>query len=74
MLLAFTIAFAATPGAAGTTPQPTEVKEERKICKRDAATGTRMGSKRICRTAAEWRLAEGEGLDTTKLHNAMRQQ
>lgn len=30
-------------------------KEEKKICKRETATESRMGSKRICLTAAEWK-------------------
>lgn len=30
-------------------------KEEKKICKREMATESRMGSKRICLTAAQWR-------------------
>lgn len=30
-------------------------KEEKKICKREMASESRLGSKRICLTAAEWK-------------------
>ncbi len=33
-------------------------KKERLICKRFEATESRMGSKRVCRTAKEWRDAQ----------------
>lgn len=45
-------------------------KEEKKICKREMATESRLGSKRICLTAAEWKardMGEMRGLgDVTK--------
>ena len=47
---------AEAPAAATEAP-----KEERKICKREMATESRMGSKRICLTAAEWKArSDGE--------------
>lgn len=36
-------------------PATTTAKPERKICKRTQDTGSRMGSARVCKTAAEWR-------------------
>lgn len=36
-------------------------KEAKKICKREMATESRMGSKRICLTAAEWRQRQSRG-------------
>ena len=30
-------------------------KEEKKICKREAATESRLGSKKVCLTAAQWK-------------------
>lgn len=42
------------------TTEATEApKEERKICKRDIDSASRMGSKRICLTAAEWKARDG---------------
>ena len=35
-----------------------QAKEERKICKREDDTTSRMGSKRICLTASQWRARE----------------
>ena len=40
------------PGSVATAEAP---KDEKKICKREMATESRMGSKRICLTAAQWR-------------------
>jgi hypothetical protein len=50
--------FAADPqaGAGGTNA----AKEERRICKRFDASESRTGSKRICKTASQWR-AEDDG-------------
>lgn len=65
MLLAFVLAFAAADAAPAA--QPTAAKEERKICRYvEAVSGTRMGGKRVCKTAAEWK-AQDQGLDTSKL-------
>ena len=56
--------FAADTSATNTTTQPEQVpaataaeapKEEKKICKREMATESRMASKRVCLTAAEWK-------------------
>ena len=38
------------PAAAAEAP-----KDEKKICKREAATESRLGAKRVCLTAAQWR-------------------
>lgn len=40
---------------------PIKAKPERKICKRNDTTESRMGSKRICKTAAEWRGERNDG-------------
>lgn len=59
--------FASDTSAAATQPQQgsnatTEApQEEKKICKREMATESRMGSKRICLTAAEWRERQSRG-------------
>lgn len=46
-----------------TLPAPTPAKPmaEKKICKRSAATESRMGAKRICKTAAQWRQMDSKG-------------
>jgi hypothetical protein len=49
--------------AAGATPE--QPKAERQICKRIGATESRMASKRICKTAKQWRdeqWSEGENV------------
>ena len=54
--------FAADTSATNTTTQPEQVpaageapKEEKKICRREMATESRMASKRVCLTAAQWK-------------------
>lgn len=44
--------LAATPAPAVAAEAP---KAERKICRRDATSESRLGGKRICLTAAEWK-------------------
>ncbi|MGH6706057.1 MAG: hypothetical protein ACREB1_04535 [Sphingomicrobium sp.] len=44
-------ASSTTPAAQKETP-----KEERKICKREDSTESRLGGKRICMTAEEWKV------------------
>lgn len=53
---------AATAGATQSTaaPQQEAVKTERKICKREHVSTSLHGSKRICLTAREWRIRNGE--------------
>lgn len=44
-------------------------KNNRKICKSTAPpTGTRMGARRICRTAAEWQMAEERSQRLIEVH------
>ncbi len=40
---------------------PDKKSSEKKICKRDEATESRMQSRRICKTAAQWK-RERDGL------------
>jgi len=71
MLLLFaavTLAPAGEAPPANTGPSPVTVSagqnpapvDERKICKRDDSSSTRLGSKRICLTAAQWRARDSE--------------
>lgn len=46
------------PVAAAIEAPKEQAKEERKICKREDDTTSRMGSKRVCLTAAQWRARE----------------
>lgn len=41
----------AEPAASATAEKP---KAERKICRREEATESRLAAKRVCLTAAEW--------------------
>lgn len=45
---------APTPSTAPVAQKETP-KEERKICKREGSTESRLGGKRICLTAEEWK-------------------
>ncbi len=56
---AVAIAFATsltlgTAAYAQTTPAEDGVKEEKKICKTQGVTGSRLNKTRTCRTAKEW--------------------
>jgi hypothetical protein len=51
--------------AAAATPAPPPAKEDRMICRREAATGTRV-AKRKCRSQAEMASAERKGQDTMR--------
>lgn len=59
MLLATPVPAAAAGKAEGDSAEATTgseaPKKEKKICKREATTGTLYGSKRICMTAEQWR-------------------
>lgn len=56
LLVAAPSATATASAATSASPvQPTAPKEEKKICKRDDDTTSRLGAKRICLTASEWR-------------------
>ena len=57
-LLSVLLLASETPAVASSTDAPAAAvapKEEKKICKREAATESRLGSKKICLTADEWR-------------------
>ncbi|MCR5870299.1 MULTISPECIES: hypothetical protein [unclassified Sphingomonas] len=49
--------FAAAPIDEAKAPAPKPTKEP-KICRIDEETGSRMGVRKICKTAAEWRALE----------------
>lgn len=67
MLLALAIAFAAA-APADSASSPPAAPELSKICRHvEPPVGTRMGSKRVCKTAAEWKATQGEGFDASKL-------
>ena len=55
LLLASEAAVAVPAPAAPAAEAP---KEERKICKREMDSTSRMGGKKICLTAAEWKSRE----------------
>ena len=56
MMLLASEATATTSATTAQAPAAVEApKEEKKICKREEATESRLGSKRVCLTAAQWR-------------------
>jgi hypothetical protein len=68
LFAAITLAPASEAPPANTAPSPAPVSAaqapapapaERKICKRDDSSSTRLGSKRICLTAEQWRARDG---------------
>lgn len=68
--VALSLLLLATETAAATTAQPTDVQQateapkvEKKICKREQSTESRLGSKRICLTAAEWKERQSSATD-----------
>lgn len=55
MLSLIVLALATTAPAHAADLKPEKPKKEAKICRMtEADTGSRMGSRRRCRTAAEW--------------------
>jgi hypothetical protein len=46
-------------------------KPERKICRTTESTGSRMGGSRICRTASEWKVVNGESADAEMLNESV---
>ena len=48
-------------GHAPTTAPTPPAKAEKKVCKKFEDTASRLGSKRVCRTAAEWAAMEARG-------------
>ena len=64
MLLLASDTTAAAPTQSVEASQAAEApKIEKKICKREQATESRMGSKRICLTAAEWKERQNQAAD-----------
>lgn len=67
------LAAFAEPGAAQEGDGASETpKKERMICKRINATESRMASKRICKTAQQWKDAQRFGGDDGNLQRAVR--
>lgn len=52
LLFAFHLGSADPPAEAAGAGEP---KKEKLVCKRTSATRSRMGSKRVCKTAEQWR-------------------
>ena len=49
----------AVPAPSASTPIVVEGKKEKKVCKIiDPGTGSRIGMRRICRSADEWKMSE----------------
>ncbi len=56
--------FAALQAAAPQAATPEKPKAEKKICRRDAATGSIM-TMRTCRTQSDWAQIDGAAADVT---------
>jgi hypothetical protein len=70
VLAAFALAPAAAAQTAPADPAAAQAeapaKKERKICRYEQATESRLGGKRICKTAAEWK-AQDSSVDIRQL-------
>ena len=56
MISLFLAALAANVSVANETPAPAaKPAPERKICKTEGDSASRLGGKRVCRTEAEWK-------------------
>ena len=74
-LLSLLLLASDTPAAAPAEPAPTTAekpKAERKICRREEATESRVAAKRVCLTAAEWQ-ARANGGDSRGLGDVSKQ-
>lgn len=62
-LISLTLLLAASPAPAPVdhSQHVQPAKAEKKVCKRFGASESRMGAKRICKTAAEWKRMERGG-------------
>ena len=76
LLSVLMLASEAAAGTPATTSSPEavktveEAKAERKICKREAVTESRMGAKKICLTAAQWKARQdGKNTDVSRVRN-----
>jgi hypothetical protein len=57
---------AGTPGANGGTQDQSRKDDDVVVCKKmDPPTGSRMGAKKVCHTAAEWRAISDTARDVT---------
>ena len=54
-LLAAALAFAVAAPAVAAEDAPKAPEKEKKICRTDLATGSRVRKHRVCMTEAEWR-------------------
>ena len=64
MLTALLFAAALQAAAPQAAPAPDKPKPEKKICRRDAATGSIM-TMRTCRTQTEWSQVDAAAADVT---------
>ncbi|MGA9582721.1 MAG: hypothetical protein WBR13_12215 [Allosphingosinicella sp.] len=63
-LLAAVAIISLAGGTAAADPQPAKAPKEKKICKGDRTSTSRIAKKRVCRTKAEWAsMANQEDLD-----------
>lgn len=63
-LLAAVAAISLAGGAAIAEERPVKAPKEKKICKGDAGSTSRIAKKRVCRTKAEWAsMSNQEDLD-----------
>ena len=66
MLLASDASTASPATGAATSAVVEAPKEEKKICKREDATESRLGSKRICLTASQWKARDNGEIEVRR--------
>jgi len=70
MPLLLAAALLMTSGVVSATPEkPEKAVKERKICKREVDTRSRMGNRKTCRTYAEWKAGgmSDEGIEALQV-------
>ena len=66
LLFALTaVAAAAGQAPAAAPPQP-KAAAEKKICKREETTGSRVNGKRVCKTRAQWDAIQREAQEAMR--------
>lgn len=65
-IVAFTVAVAAVSAMAQATPPAKPLDPNRRICEVEEATGTRLGARKVCLTAAQWEERRREHRETVE--------
>ncbi len=65
-MVAFSAALAAVAATAQATPPAKPLDPNRRICEVEETTGTRLGARKVCMTAAQWAEKRREHRETVE--------